>query len=82
MVLLTNVMHASACPLFWWLYDGDTVWHMLSCLQKFSNSTKFVPISEIILLGSTYSENILLHVLLGYMYWTPLHLIYNLERSW
>ena len=58
-VLFMNLMQNSTCPLFWWLYDEDSACQMPSFLQKFSN---FMPVSETILLGSQYFENIILQV--------------------
>ena len=69
MVLLTNIMYASACPLPWWLYDDGFMWHMPNCLQTFSNISKIIcATSETTLSGSLYSGNILL----GYLCWTLL----------
>ena len=54
-------MHALASSILWWSYDDD---NMPSLLQKFLNFSeiKFVPASENILLGSLYSEKIILYV--------------------
>ena len=62
--LLMNVKHASACPLLQWLYNDDTACQMLSFMYNVSNISKmtFVPASEAILLGSPYSEKIILNI--------------------
>ena len=62
-----NLIHASLCSLVWWLYGNDTAGLMLSFMQESLNicEIKFVSVSEMILLGSQYSEKIILHVLLG-----------------
>ena len=72
-------MHASPYPLILWLCDDDTEYHMLNLLQKFLNFLKqnFVPVFETILLGSSYSEKIILHVFLGYLDW-----IFHLFHHW
>ena len=68
-VLLANFIHASTCLWLWWLYNDDTMYHKLNHLQKFLNFwKKLVPTSETILLGSLYSEKIILYVLLGYLH--------------
>ena len=69
MVFLTNILHACAYLLLWLLHDVSIAWHMLSCLQKFSNLSeiKFLPPFKTILLGSLYFGNI---ILLCYLHWT------------
>ena len=61
-----NFMHASDCALLQQLYDDHTPWHIQSSLQMFSNISqiKCVLISRIILLGSSDSENIILHAVI------------------
>ena len=55
----TNFMHSFSWPLLQWWYDDDTDCSMFSSLQKSLNffATKSVPMFNIILLGSPYSEN-------------------------
>ena len=35
MILFTNLMNASACPLLQWFYDDHTTYVMLGLLQRF-----------------------------------------------
>ena len=58
MVLLTNLLYASACLLHLWFYDDDIAQCVLKCLQKSWNflDTELVPASHAILLGSPYSK--------------------------
>ena len=69
-------MHASVCPLLWWLYDDDTVWCMPSLLQKFSSFSdmKFVPASKATYLGSPYSDKIIFYIFLD-IHAESLHLL-------
>ena len=72
MVCFMNMMHASVCPLLWWLYDDDSTWWMLRHLQKswelFWNN--FVPSYDIGLPGNLYFVKIIIHALLGYQCWS------------
>ena len=36
-VLFMTLRYANAHPLFWWLYNDDTAYHILGLLQKVSN---------------------------------------------
>ena len=57
-----------------YISDDDNACQMPSLLQKFLNFSqiKFVAAFETILLDSPYSDNIISHVLLGYLHWIPL----------
>ena len=56
----TNLMHASANPLLYWLCSDDTTQWMSIHLQKSWNifETNFVPASDISLMESLYSTMI------------------------
>ena len=56
-------MYASTCPLLWWWYNDDTALSMVRFLQNLLNvsETKLLPASDIIYLGKSYSEKIILH---------------------
>ena len=64
MALFTNKMDGCACLLLCCLYYDDMACYLLSILQKFLNfyEIKVIPTTETTLLGSFYSENIIMHI--------------------
>ena len=80
MVLLMNFIHASDCPLLWWLYDDNTAWHMLSHLQNSLNFWNEVCVHGWnYLWGSLYLEQSCTF-LLDYLYWI-LHLSHDRDLA-
>ena len=71
----SELMHASACPLPWWLYENDTVWlfdgYQGTCRSLgISLDSKFEPASDTSYLGNQHSFKLYFMFLLGYQCWT------------